>query len=57
MIDLDGNRVRGDRDEVEGKGSTASGTQSQGPSGNNRGRSDNRSRSKSRGKSTERGAG
>jgi hypothetical protein len=57
VIDLDANRVRGDRDEVEGKGSTASGTQSQGPSGNNRGRSDNRSRSKSRGKSTERGAG
>ena len=57
MIDLDANRVRGDRDEIEGKGSTASGTTSRGPSGNNRGRSDNRSRSKSRGKSTERGAG
>ena len=57
MIDLDGNRVRGERDEIEGKGSTASGTQPQGPGGNNRGRSDNRSRSKSRGKSTERGAG
>ena len=26
MIDLDANRVRGDRDEIEGKGSTASGT-------------------------------